>query len=79
MDGLTFMTTQVDTSYTVNDDMKGHTSGYITLGAGMIHCRLSKQKLNTKSSTESEVVGAIDYLPLTICIELFIEAQWYKI
>lgn len=42
-------------------------------------CKSSKQKLNTKSSTEAEVVGASDYLPKTIWIKYFLEAQGYTI
>ena len=38
----------------------------------------TKQKLNTKSSTEAELVGASDYLPNTIWLKLFMEAQGYK-
>ena len=66
MNGLTCMTTWVDVSYDVHNDMRVHTGGCITLGSDMIHCKSSKQKLNTKSSTETQVVGASDYIPFTI-------------
>ena len=79
MDGLTVMTTWVDTSYAVHNDMKGHTGGCIILGGGMIYCRSSKKKVNTKIYTESEVFGASNYLPFTICIRFFLEAQGFKI
>ena len=39
----------------------------------------NKQKLNTKSSTEAELVGASDFLPQTIWATNFIIAQGYKI
>ena len=45
----------------------------------MIHCKPSKKKLNTKSSTKSEVVDASDYLPFTIWCKYFIEFQGYLI
>ena len=35
----------------------------------------SKQKLNTKSSTEAELVGASDYLPYSIWAKKFMERQ----
>ena len=35
--------------------------------------------MNTKSSTEAELVGASDYLPNTIWVKMFLEAQGYKI
>jgi hypothetical protein len=38
----------------------------------------TKQKLNTKSSTETELIGASDYLPNTIWLKLFMEAQSHK-
>mmetsp|Transcript_8589 Transcript_8589/g.11350 ORF Transcript_8589/g.11350 Transcript_8589/m.11350 type:complete len:86 (-) Transcript_8589:179-436(-) len=38
----------------------------------------SKQKLNTKRSTEAELVGASDYLPFSIWGKKFLEAQGYK-
>ena len=76
---MTCVTTWVNASYAVHDDMRGHTGGCITLGDGMIHYKSSKQKLNTKSLTESEVVGASKYLPFTIRCKYFIEAQGYLV
>jgi len=75
--GLTFMKTWVDASYAVHPNMRGHTGGCLALGRGMLHSRSSKQKLNTKSSTECEVVGTSDYLPFPIWFKFFIEAQGY--
>ena len=60
------MTTWVDASYVVHDDKRGHTGNCVTLGAGTIHCKSSKQKLNINISTESNVDGASDYLSFTI-------------
>ena len=37
------------------------------------------QKLNTKSSTESEVVGFSDYLPHNIQVKIFLQYQGYHI
>ena len=58
---------------THSSDMKSHTGVYITLGNGAIHCRSSKEKLVTKSSTTD--VGISDELPLIIWFKHFIEAQ----
>ena len=55
--------TWVDAAYGVHDDFKSHTGGSISMGTGIVHSKSSKQKLNTKSSTESELVGANDVLP----------------
>jgi hypothetical protein len=40
-------------------------------------CKSAKQKLNTKSSTEAELVGASDYLPYPIWGKKFLEGQGY--
>ena len=45
----------------------------------MIHGKSSKQKLNTKSSTESELVGVSEYLPYNIWLINFLKYQGYII
>jgi hypothetical protein len=58
--------------------MKSHTGGVVSFGRGAIMTsRSSKQKLNTKSSTEAELVGASDYLPYSIRAKKVLEAQGY--
>ena len=78
-DSLTMLKTWVDALYGVHPDMKSHTGGVISLGRGVIMSKSSKQKLNTKSSTEAELVGASDYLPNTIWAKMFLGAQGYEI
>jgi hypothetical protein len=68
----------VDASYAVHPDMKSHTGGVMSFGTGGLICKSSKQKLNTKSSTEAELVGVSDYLPNTMWVKMFLEAQGYK-
>ena len=57
--------------------MKSHTGGVITFGRGGITCKSAKQKLVTKSSTEAELVGASEYLPSTIWVQYFLQAQGF--
>jgi hypothetical protein len=78
-DTLGKLRTWVDASYAVHPDMKSHTGGVISFGIGGLIGKSSKQKLNTKSSTEAELVGASDYLPHTLWVKMFLEAQGYKI
>eukprot|EP00934_Nitzschia_sp_Nitz4_P009475 Nitzschia sp. Nitz4//scaffold72_size95085//86078//87917//NITZ4_004773-RA/size95085-processed-gene-0.38-mRNA-1//-1//CDS//3329557414//9465//frame0 len=78
-DSLSSFTTWVDAAYAVHPDMKSHTGGTISLGRGTLFHRSSKQKLNTKSSTEAELVGASDYLPHAIWTKHFLEEQGYII
>jgi len=49
------------------------------MGTGVIHSRSSKQKINTKSSCESALVGASDYLPYAIWFTYFLKSQGYEI
>ena len=74
-DGSDTLYTWVDTSYATHHDMQSHTGGVISLGTGGILCKSTKQKLNTKSSTEAKVIGVSDYLPNTIWAMNFMEAQ----
>jgi hypothetical protein len=39
----------------------------------------TKQKLNTRSSTESEIVGADDFMPAICWTQYFMEAQGYQV
>ena len=72
--------TWVDAAYGVHQDMKSHTGGTMLFGQGVVLCKSSKQKLNTKSSTEAELVGASDYLPNTILwVKMFLSAQGYDV
>jgi hypothetical protein len=73
------MQTWIDAAYAVHQDMKSHTGGAISFGRGAILCKSIKQKLNTKSSTEAELVGVSDYLPNTIWVRFFLEAQGYPV
>ena len=78
-DDITRMMTWVDVSYAVHDDMKSHTGGCMSWGTGTLLTMCQKQKLNTKSSTEGEVVGVSDFLPHTIWAKYFLEAQGHEI
>jgi hypothetical protein len=40
---------------------------------------LTKQKLNTQSSMESEIVGANDFVPAICWTRYFMEAQGYQV
>ena len=41
-------------------------------------CMSNKQRLVTKSTTESEFVGTSDYLPNTIWVQMYLEGQGHK-
>ena len=71
--------TWVDASYVTHDDRKSHTGGCYSLGTGLTHHKTSKQKINTRSSTEAELVGASDYVAYTVWITGFLKYQGYKV
>ena len=79
MDGLAIVKAYVNASYAVYHDMRGHNGGLITVGKRVIHIKTNTQKLNTKSSTETELVAASDYIPLTIWITNVLFEQGYTV
>jgi hypothetical protein len=78
-DNLGKMKIWVDASNAVHKDMKSHTGGVVSCGIGAVMSKSSKQKLNTKSSTEAELVGASGYLPYPIWAKKFLAAQGYAL
>ena len=69
----------VDASYNAHEDCKGHTGGMMSLGKGAVLSKSTKQKLNTRSSTESKLIGADDMLGLLLWCRYFLEAQGFSI
>ena len=56
----------VDASYEAHDDIQGKTGGTISMGKdgrGSIISISKKQNLNTKRSTEAELIWADDEMP----------------
>lgn len=54
--GMEILQTWVDASYHIHHDTRGYTSGVMSMGRGIIQGKISKQKLNTKNTTESELL-----------------------
>ena len=78
-DSLIRLCIWVDATYGVHPDLKSHTGGCMSFGYGMVHCKSSKKKLNTKISTEAELVRVSYYLSYKIWICLLMGAQGYEI
>ena len=51
----------------------------MSLGKGSVYSTSVRQKLNTKSSTEAELVGVDDVMPQIIWTRYFLEAQGYGV
>ncbi len=63
----------------MHPDFKSHTGGMMTMGKAAIQSISKKQKLNTRSTTEAEVVGSDDCSQQILWTVLFMEEQGYKI
>jgi hypothetical protein len=74
-DGTGKMTWSVDASFAVHKDMRSHTGAVLTMGQGALLSMSLKQKINTKSSTEAELVGVDDAMNFVEWIQLFVEQQ----
>jgi hypothetical protein len=69
----------VDASFAVHPNMCGHTGGGLTLGRGFPISVSTKQKLNKRSSTESELLGVNDMMPIICRTCYFLLSQGYRI
>ena len=69
----------VDSSFAVHKDMRSHTGAIMTLGRGAIISDSTKQKVNARSSTESEMIAVDDTLSKILWTKRFIEAQGHAI
>jgi hypothetical protein len=69
----------VDASFAVHPDMKSHTGGVMSLGKGAIYGTSTRQKLNSRSSTEGELIGVNDVMPQVLWTRYFLEAQGYGV
>jgi hypothetical protein len=55
--------------------MRSHTGAVLSLGQGALMSMSLKQKINTKSSTEAELVGVDDAMNFVEWIQLFVEQR----
>ncbi len=76
-DNLTKSRWWVDAAYAVHDDCRGHTGAGMSHGQGMVMSYSWKQKINTKSSTEAELVGVDDLLGYILWARYFMQEQGF--
>ncbi len=69
----------VDAAFAVHHDMRSHSGAILSLGGGTVMSGSTKQKINTRSSTEAELVGIDDYLSKILWSKRFIEAQGFML
>lgn len=69
----------IDASFACHPDFKSHTGMTMTMGEGAMQILTRKQKLNSRSSTEAELIGVDDAITQVLWTKLFMEAQGYPI
>jgi hypothetical protein len=65
----------VDAAFAVHKDLKSHTGAVMTLGNGAICSISTKQKVNSRSSTEAEFIAVDDVISKVLWTKLFLENQ----
>jgi hypothetical protein len=78
-DGSRVLMWYADASFAVHPNMRSHTGGGLTTGRGFPVVSSTKQKLNTQSSTESELVGVDNMMPIVVWSWYFLMAQGYGV
>jgi hypothetical protein len=69
----------INASFAVHPNMRGHTSGGLSMGTGFPIVTSKKQKLNIRSSTKCKIVGVDDCMPVVLWTLYFLEAQGYGV
>jgi hypothetical protein len=69
----------VDATFAVHPDMRSQTGVTMTMGKGSVYASSLRQKLNTWSSTEAELVGVDDAMGMILWTRLFLQAQGYEV
>ena len=69
----------VDASFAVHKGMRGHNGGFVNMGTGEAYVQSSKKKVNTKSSTEADLVGVDDVMTQVIWTRYFLKEQVHMI
>ncbi len=78
-DNLEIIHWYLDASFAVHFDFKSHTGAVLTLGTGSINSKLTKHKINTRSSMEAEVISMDNIISPVLWTKLFMEAKGFKI
>ena len=65
----------IDASFVVHPDFRGHSGGCMTWGKGCPISVSTKQKLNSRSSTESKIIVVDDLIDKVLWTKLFLAAQ----
>ena len=64
----------VGISFYIHNYTKSHSDIMMPLGKGVIYSEYSNQKLNTRRSTVTKIVGLDGHMPEVLCSRIFLEA-----
>jgi hypothetical protein len=78
-DGIGILKWWADGSFAVHSNMRGHTGASLTMGRGFPISNWTMQKLNTRSSIESELVGVDNMMPSILWTRNFLKSQGYGV
>eukprot|EP00957_Ditylum_brightwellii_P151632 11547294-Ditylum_brightwellii.AAC.1 len=74
-DDLGQLTWWVDAAFALHHNMRSHTGRVLLAGKGAIYATSTKQKLNTHSSMEAELIRVNNILPQVLWTQYFLEGQ----
>jgi hypothetical protein len=78
-DSLTIVKWWFDAYFAKHGYCRGQTGATMSMGRGSMSSMSKKQKINTRSSTEAELVGANDAMLQIMWTKYFIEEQEHRI
>ena len=74
-DGSRVLMWYVNASFAVHPNMHSHTGGELTMGQEFPIVSSTRQKLNTRSSTESKLVGVDNMMPIVVWSWYFLDGS----
>ncbi len=78
-DDTNTLTWYIDAAFAVHADMKSHTGAVFTMGKGAIISGSNKQKANSRSSTESEIIAVDDKIAKVLWMKRFLGWQGFTV
>jgi hypothetical protein len=69
----------INFSFAMHKETRSHTGAVMTLGHRALILKSTKQKVNTRSSTESKMVAVDDTIAKLLWTKKFMEAQGHKV
>jgi hypothetical protein len=71
------LTWYIDSSYATHSDMRGQSGAVLIAGDCVVLFKSNKQKVNTRRSTETELIAVDDALPSVQWVRSFMKEQGY--